>query len=110
MSTKTNISVEFKKERITQFRRIMNLTIVEIESRMSIQLGRKISNLIGRWLTEDHGPRDMETVESLANALEIPLDFFYYRYSISMDNWVYVLHCYETNKTITIKSKATSQP
>lgn len=105
MSTKSNIPVEFKKERVDRFRNIQNLSILEVEVRMSKILGKRIRNLINRWQTEDHGPRDMEIVEALATAMEIPVEFFYYRYSISMENWVYVLHCYETNKTITIKNQ-----
>lgn len=92
--TPSDITVSFKCERIKQFMELRDIDHVTLWTRVTNMVGFKVCVAT-----------DVIVIEAVAKVLEIPIDFFYFRYSISMENWIYVLHCYETNKTITIKSK-----
>lgn len=94
------MELQFIKERLTIIRRLKGLTIKELELKMKELSGRSTGYALDRW-EKIEAKHKLEVIQLLADALQIPLEFFYFpqiRINITSENQVYI-HIDGTNKS-----------
>ncbi len=72
------MELQFKPERLGIIRRLMGLTMKDIEERYKKFTGTINKVDFYRWENGQVSPRSFDKVESLAKCLNIPVGFFYY--------------------------------
>lgn len=94
------MELEFIAERLTVIRRLKGLSNTDIERKMCEIGGFKNRMNIDRWEL-GFKPQNFEKVKLLAQALEVPVGFFFYKnVRIDMKNLKVEIFIFDTNETI----------